>query len=240
MAGTPRERAREQTLSDITLIGRRQLGEVGAAALSLRAVARELGVVSSAVYRYVANRDELLTLLVVDAYRELGDEVDAAVDSAPQAALGRFTALAGAVRAWAVREPSRYALLYGSPVPGYEAPAERTTTQGTRVVTLLAHIVDDAWRAGNLHGAAGPAPTRLAGDYRVIRDQLSLAAPDDVLAATVQAWSALFGAVSFEVFGQYGTDTFSDPDALHDYTVARLAAQLGLRAVGVQDAQGTA
>jgi len=83
MAGTPRERARVQTLTDITRIGRDQLAVHGAAALSLRAVARELGVVSSAVYRYVRNRDELLTLLIVDGYTELGDEVDAALAAAP-------------------------------------------------------------------------------------------------------------------------------------------------------------
>lgn len=248
MPGTPRERAREQTLNDITRIGRRQLMDVGAAALSLRAVARELGVVSSAVYRYVASRDELLTLLVVDAYTELGDEVDAAVAAAGPAALDRFTALALAARAWAVREPSRYALLYGSPVPGYAAPAERTTAQGTRVVTLLARIMDDAWRSGDLDGGAvaggGPggsdrdtgnrmAPVELAGDYQTIRDQLSLVAPDGVIAATVQAWSALFGAVSFEVFGQYGTGTFADLDAMFRYTVRRLALQLGLDPTGV-------
>jgi AcrR family transcriptional regulator len=229
MAGTPRERAREQTLMDITRIGRRQLGEVGAAALSLRAVARELGVVSSAVYRYVANRDELLTLLVVDAYTELGDEVDAAVGAAGSDAMDRFTALAGAVRRWAVREPSRYALLYGSPVPGYAAPAEKTTPQGTRVVTLLARILDDAWRAGELQGGPAGAPPELAADYQAIRDELALAAPDDLIAGTVQAWSALFGAVSFEVFGQYGPTTFARPDVLFDYTVQRLADQLGLR-----------
>ncbi|MFJ6003235.1 TetR/AcrR family transcriptional regulator [Arthrobacter sp. NPDC092385] len=243
MPGTPRERAREQTLDDITRIGRLQLTEVGAAALSLRAVARELGVVSSAVYRYVANRDELLTLLVVDAYTELGDEVDAAVAAAGPAAADRFTALALAVRSWAVREPSRYALLYGSPVPGYAAPAERTTAQGTRVVTLLARIMDDAWRSGELDdggpdagsrgggnrgGGNEMAPAELAGDYRAIREELSLAAPDGVLAATVQAWSALFGAVSFEVFGQYGAGSFADLDALFRYTVRRLARQLGL------------
>ncbi|WP_104180214.1 TetR/AcrR family transcriptional regulator [Arthrobacter sp. B0490] len=228
MPGTPRERAREQTLDDITRIGRRHLAEVGAAALSLRAVARELGVVSSAVYRYVANRDDLLTLLVVDAYTELGDEVEDAVGAAGPTAVDRFSALAQAVRAWAVREPSRWALLYGSPVPGYAAPAERTTAQGTRVVTLFAHIMDDAWRAGELAGGDGTAPGALAPDYRAIRDQLSLSVPDGVVAATVQAWSALFGAVSFEVFGQYGADTFTDLDSLHDYTVERLSVQLGL------------
>ena len=82
MATTPRERARAQTLADITRIGRDHLAADGAAALSLRAVARDLGVVSSAVYRYVKSRDELLTLLVVDAYNELGDAVDAAVEDA--------------------------------------------------------------------------------------------------------------------------------------------------------------
>ncbi len=229
MPGTPRQRAREQTLDDITRIGRRHLAEVGAAALSLRAVARELGVVSSAVYRYVANRDDLLTLLVVDAYTELGDAVDAAVGAAGPAAVDRFTALARAVRAWAVREPSRWALLYGSPVPGYAAPAERTTAQGIRVITLFAHIMDDAWRAGDVDGA-GAAPPGLAADYQAIRDQLSLSVPDGVIAATVQAWSALFGAVSFEVFGQYGAATFGDPEALFDHTVERLAVQLGLAA----------
>lgn len=232
MPGTPRARAREQTLGDITSIGRRHLAEVGAAALSLRAVARELGVVSSAVYRYVANRDELLTLLVVDAYTELGDEVDASVEAAGPAAVDRFTALAQAVRTWAVREPSRYALLYGSPVPGYAAPAERTTAEGTRVVTLLALIIDGAWRSGELDDTAAPVAATLEPDLRAISDQLSLAVPDRVIAATVQAWSALFGAVSFEVFGQYGRSTFADPAALFDLVADRIAVQLGLRRPG--------
>src|SRR3982751_5196633 len=78
---TPRERARTQTIADIVRLGREHLAVHGAAALSLRAVARDLGVVSSAVYRYVDNRDELLTLLLIDGYNELGDEVDAAVNA---------------------------------------------------------------------------------------------------------------------------------------------------------------
>src|SRR6478609_10359339 len=75
---TPRQRARAQTLADITTIGRQHLATEGAAALSVRAVARDLGVVSSAIYRYVRSRDDLLTLLVVDGYDELGDAVDEA------------------------------------------------------------------------------------------------------------------------------------------------------------------
>ena len=81
---TPRERARARTIDDIVRLGREHLALHGAAALSLRAVARDLGVVSSAVYRYVENREELLTLLLIDAYNELGDEVDAAVAALPR------------------------------------------------------------------------------------------------------------------------------------------------------------
>lgn len=89
----------------------------------MRAVARDLGVVSSAVYRYVAGRDELLTLLVVDAYTEVADEVDAALAREGKVSpLQRFVIIARTLRAWALREPARYALLYGSPVPGYDAP----------------------------------------------------------------------------------------------------------------------
>ena len=123
-----RARRRDDVTRRVLQIGRRHLTEYGAAALSLRAVTRDLGMVSSAVYRYVESRDELLTLLVVDAYTELGDVVDARLAELHRAAWDtRVLAVCVAVRAWAVREPARYALLYGSPVPGYEAPGERTT-----------------------------------------------------------------------------------------------------------------
>src|SRR6188508_1883277 len=122
---SPRARAREQTMRDIVRIGREQLASEGAAALSLRAVARELGMVSSAVYRYVANRDELLTLLIIEAYDALGAAVEeAAAPAAGRSPAVRFVAAGRAVRAWAVENPHQYALLYGSPVPGYEAPQD--------------------------------------------------------------------------------------------------------------------
>jgi AcrR family transcriptional regulator len=232
---TPRERARAQTIADIIRLGRHHLAVHGAAALSLRAVARDLGVVSSAVYRYVQNRDELLTLLLIDAYGELGDEVDAAVGRVAEADFaGRFQALGRAVRTWAVREPARYALLFGSPVPGYRAPAERTTGPGTRVVRALIAIVDGAWRAGALRAEAAPAagapavPPLLALDLAAIREELGLAVPDDVLARGALVWTSLFGAVSFEVFGQYGEGTFAARDELFEHHLRVLAGVAGL------------
>ncbi|MBT2535011.1 TetR/AcrR family transcriptional regulator [Arthrobacter sp. ISL-69] len=237
---TPRERARAQTIADIVRLGREHLAVHGAAALSLRAVARDLGVVSSAVYRYVENRDELLTLLLIDAYGELGDEVDAAVGRVAEADfMGRFQALGRAVRGWAIREPARYALLFGSPVPGYRAPAERTTGPGTRVIFSLMAVFDAAWRAGALGAEAAPAdgapaggvpvvPGPLAPDLHAIREELGLAMPDDLLARGALAWTSLFGAVSFEVFGQYGAGTFSAPDALFEHHLRVLGGLAGL------------
>src|SRR3954449_9562546 len=111
---TTRARRRDEVTARVLEIGRRHLAEQGAAGLSLRAVTRELGMVSSAVYRYVANRDELLTLLVIDAYTEVADAVDAAVaaaDARPWSA--RILVAPTALREWAVREPARYALIYG-------------------------------------------------------------------------------------------------------------------------------
>jgi AcrR family transcriptional regulator len=227
---TPRERARAQTVADIIRLGRQHLAQHGAAALSLRAVARDLGVVSSAVYRYVGSRDELLTLLLVDAYNDLGDAVDAAVESVPADDFrGRFRALAGAVRGWALREPARYGLLFGSPVPGYQAPAERTTAPGTRVVISLVQILDAAHCAGRLaEGGPSEVSAPLAADLEAIRRELDVNVPDALLARGALVWTSLFGAISFEVFGQYGAGTFSAPDELFEHHIAVLADLAGL------------
>ncbi|MHA7302150.1 TetR/AcrR family transcriptional regulator [Pseudarthrobacter sp. MDT1-22] len=228
---TPRERARAQTIADIVRLGREHLATQGAAALSLRAVARDLGVVSSAVYRYVANRDELLTLLLVDAYSELGDAVDAAVNAVPVRDFdGRFKALGRAVRAWALREPARYGLLFGSPVPGYQAPSSQTATPGTRVIYRLIGILDGAYRAGALTATARTAvvPSALSADLEAIRSELGLAMPDELQANGALVWTSLFGAVSFEVFGQYGPDTFRARGELFEHHLTVLAAMAGL------------
>jgi AcrR family transcriptional regulator len=229
-SSSPRARAREQTMRDIVRIGRAHLATEGAAALSLRAVARDLGLVSSAVYRYVASRDELLTLLVVDGYDELGDAVDAAlagVDNADHA--GRMVAIGRAVRTWALAEPATYALLFGSPVPGYEAPAEQTTGPGTRVIGRLVEVWEDAWVAGAGSLPDEPvAPRRLVRDLARIRKQMGITAPDALIARGMLAWAALFGCISFEVFGQYGADTFTDPRDIFELHLTALVESVGL------------
>jgi len=228
---SPRARAREQTMRDIVRIGRAHLATEGAAALSLRAVARDLGVVSSAVYRYVSSRDELLTLLVVDGYDELGDAVDAALEGLDRDDhAGRLVAIGRAVRRWALAEPATYALLFGSPVPGYEAPAERTTGPGTRVIGRLVEVWEDAWQAGAVTVDDAPiTPRRLSRDLARIRRETGTTAPDSLLALGMLVWAALFGCVSFEVFGQYGPDTLTRPEDLFEHHLTVLVGTVGLR-----------
>src|SRR3712207_4171512 len=99
---TVRERVRAELTAEITAVARRQLAEVGAAGLSLRAVAREVGLASSAVYRYFASRDELLTRLIIDGYDALGVTAEDTDD--PEAApRERWLAVCRAVRTWARR-----------------------------------------------------------------------------------------------------------------------------------------
>lgn len=217
-------------MRDIVRIGRQHLATDGAAALSLRAIARDLGLVSSAVYRYVDSRDELLTLLVVDGYDELGDAVDAALESIGTARhADRIRAIGRAVRAWALAEPATYALLFGSPVPGYQAPAERTTGPGTRVINRLVEVWEDAWLAGAVSiEAQAVAPRRLSRDLARIRRERGITAPDDLIARGVLMWAALFGCISFEVFGQYGLDTFTQPQDLFEHQLRVLIEIVGL------------
>lgn len=217
-------------MRDIVRIGRAHLATDGAAALSLRAIARDIGVVSSAVYRYVESRDELLTLLVIDGYNELGDAVDAALASMDEMDhVGRLTAIGRAVRSWALAEPATYALLFGSPVPGYQAPAERTTGPGTRVIYRLVEVWEAAWVAGAIAAPDKPvSPRRLSRDLARIRRDLGITAPDELIARGLLVWAAIFGSISFEVFGQYGPDTFAQPKDLFEHQLGVLVETVGL------------
>lgn len=240
---TARQRAREQITAELLAAARRQLAAEGAAALSLRSVARELGMVSSAVYRYFDSRDALLTRLIVDAYDALGATAEAAAEAPERTAeaaaeapdtsdLDLWVATARAIRGWALDHPHEYALLYGSPVPGYAAP-EATVTSGTRPSLALVGIVARAAAAGRLAppspADAPPLSAALAAEMEGLAGQIGAdAVPPEVAVALIGAWTQLFGLVSFELFGQT-RNMVVDNAALFDATVTRQALAIGLR-----------
>ncbi|BBZ60371.1 TetR family transcriptional regulator [Mycolicibacterium monacense] len=207
-------------------VGRRHLITDGPAGLSLRAIARDLGVVSSAVYRYVSSRDDLLTLLLVDAYSELAARVDDAATAGEPDWRTQILRMAHAAREWAVSQPARWALLYGSPVPGYRAPAERTTEPGTRVVAALFRAVADGIAAGDISGLKSDVPDSLSADFEGLRQEFDFSGGDGAVAKTLTLWAGLIGAISLEVFGQYGADTFTDPKTVFDLHIRALVELL--------------
>lgn len=148
--GTARARARAELTREILAVARRQLATVGAGQLSLRAVARELEMVPSGLYRYFASRDDLLTALIIESYDAVGDRAERArAEAVENDHRGQWRAVCDSVRGWAVTYPQEFALIYGSPVPGYQAPAD-TVAPGGRVYLLLLDIVGASSHAGQL------------------------------------------------------------------------------------------
>ena len=219
-----RARNRLAVEADILRVAREHLAMDGAAGLRLRAVARDLGMVSSGIYRYVESRDELLTRLIIDSYWSLAAVVRAAHDAVDRDELdARWDALGRALRTWSLEHPHDFALLYGSPVPDYEAPAERTLEPGTAVIALLVDLLEDVRRADRLAdgarlGLAG-GQARAAVGTMLEDPMFADRALDPVsLLQGIAAWTLLLGAVTSEVFAQLGP--LPDGDALFESLLA--------------------
>ena len=208
---TARAKVREELTRDIKDVARRQLAEHGSAGLSLRAVAREMGMASSAVYRYFPSRDELLTALIVDAY----DAVGGAAEQAEQAVRrrdfpGRWAAMVGAVRGWALAHPQEYALIFGSPVPGYRAPSH-TVDPASRVPLLLLRILTDAVGGGRVPAPSSrPMPRPVRADLKALSELVAPTLSEQHLVRAMMAWTQLVGSISFELFGHLH-------GVIHDY-----------------------
>jgi len=198
---------------------------VGAPALSLRAVARDLGMVSSAVYRYFESRDALLTALIVDAFDAVGAAAEAAVAGLPNDVLARWRAAATDIRAWALANPHDYALVYGSPVPGYEAPQD-TITPAARVSLVMLRILADGVACGQIDTTPTcRVPRAVHADLARLRDLAAPDVPDEVLSRGLAVWTGLFGTISYELFGHFHR-VIDEYDAFFDHQVRRAGAYL--------------
>jgi len=219
-----RERARAETTAEIVRLAREQVAEQGAAALSLRAIARDMGMVSSAIYRYFASRDELLTRLIVESYDRLGEatqQVAASVRNRHDHP-ARWRAVAGSIRLWAVENPAEYALLFGTPVPGYAAPQD-TIGPATRYTAALLELLAEAEAGG--HRVASRVPPALRADLERLRALTGVEVSDGLLALGLVAWASIMGAISLELFGHLH-NVVDTPGALFDRVVEQYALEL--------------
>ncbi|MFF5177466.1 TetR/AcrR family transcriptional regulator [Micromonospora sp. NPDC000316] len=226
-ASSIRARVRTEMLDEIKAVARRHLATDGAN-LSLRAVARDMGMVSSAIYRYFPSRDDLLTALIIEAYDALGEAVEIAAADRDQLDLrARWQAACRAARDWAIAHPSEYALLYGSPVPGYAAPND-TVGPAQRPPLALVGLVREGLEAGLLSPPpADELPTPLHDDLTELADTLFPGLPPALLARGMAGWTQLFGLISFELFGRLNR-TVAHRDAYFDHQVGLLADLIGL------------
>jgi AcrR family transcriptional regulator len=225
-ARTARARARAEITREIVETARRHLATDGAAGLSLRAVARDLGMVSSAVYRYVPSRDDLLTLLIIETYDAVGAAVELEEAEVPREdLLGRWMAIAHGVRDWAQGHPQEWGLVYGTPVPGYVAPQD-TVVPATRVVTLLVALLAEM-QARGLAGQLHPMPSTVRASIAPVRAAVPDDVPDDLVVRGLMAWAQLLGTVTLEINGQFH-DVVDDMPEYFDHVMTRIAEALGL------------
>ncbi|MET8148362.1 TetR/AcrR family transcriptional regulator [Actinoplanes sp. NPDC049668] len=222
-AASIRARVRAEMTDEIKAVARRHLATDGAN-LSLRAVARDLGMASSAVYRYFASRDDLLTALIIDAYNAVG----AAAEESPRTGdhADRFLALCHTVRDWALANPHEWALIYGSPVPGYQAPRD-TVEPAIRVILQVAAIVRDATLAGAVE-AGEPITGPLLAELEVVAEHTAPGAPPQLVARSMGAWIHLCGAISAELFGQLN-NTIDQRREFFELQMRGEAATIGFR-----------
>lgn len=219
---TRRDRRRAETAADIKAAALSRMAAEGAPALSLRGIARDIGMSPAGLYRYYDGIDALLTELITDAYADLADAVEAATtgDGDP---FERFIAGVHAYRAWALAHPERFLLIFGTPIPGYTAPeAGPTVEQNQRMGAALFAVGVEAWHAGTLAVPAlsrsvEPAEAAMAGQIGGI--------PPELLPVLLGMWARFHGLVILEVTGQLHW-LYPDPSTFFTGEVTRMVDEL--------------
>lgn len=229
----PRPKREEQTdlAQEIKAVAYRQIAASGAPALSLRAIARDLNITAPAIYNYYPRRDDLVTALIVDSYNSLGDALALAREAAPETDYA--AQLMGALlayRRWALAHPEEYSLIFGTPIPGYNAPMEVTLPAAKRGLDTIIDILETAERAGALNFApalASPSPP-LRRAVASWQDQYGYSASIPVLLLALAGWARIHGLCMLEIYNHLAP-FFYDTDALYQAEADSLLQQAGLK-----------
>jgi AcrR family transcriptional regulator len=250
-----RDRLRQTTVAEIKVLAWRQIAEAGAPSLSLRAIARDMGMTSSALYRYFPSRDVLLTALIRDGFASLADTleaVEASIDSEGEGGRGpggsattagsarsatsatsagsgeRFIRIVRAYRAWALSHPSEYALIFGTPVPGLEVHDLDVKEELIRGVNVLFRCMIDGVQRGAIRPPAlqGPGAGKLRTKLRAWGMAEAPGLPPAALAGCLFAWTQLHGAISLELFGHIPEEVLP-ADELFEQQMRQVLVALG-------------
>jgi AcrR family transcriptional regulator len=234
-----RDRLRASTTKEIIQIARRLLVEQGSAAISLRAIAREMGMTAPALYRYFASHEELIQHVIADIFTELADYTEEAVTlagesatagpaAATQPTVTNLLAASKAFRSWAIDHPAEFGLVFGTPLPGVEMLHDDPLGEcGMRFGGIFLRLFDDLWRIRPFSIQAddeiGPSLRPQLARYR---DLLGTDLPLGVLETFLRCWVLLYGTVSLEVFGHLKF-ALDDSEPMFELMLTDLAAMIG-------------
>jgi AcrR family transcriptional regulator len=233
MAEKRREKLRQATQTEIKEIARRLMAENGTAGLGLRAIAREMDVTAPAIYRYFPGLDDLITELIIENFHALAAAMDDGAHSAPETDYaGRLMGMLMAYRQWALDNPIDFQLIYGNPIPGYVAPAERTMPAARRGFDVVVEILDGALKAGAIipppeyHALPGAITAQLEG---VIAHE-GYDVPVVVVYLATVGWTRIHGIVMLELFDDI-QPILGDTEAFYRLEMHMLLKQLGYQQV---------
>jgi len=216
--------------AEILAVAGAHVARDGAAAISLRSIARDLGMAPSAIYRYFDGRDALLSALILSAYGALADEAERSADEDIREAdqEGRWMAVPRAMRLWALEHPHQWGLIFGTPVPGYHAP-EDTIEPYTRMAVALVRPLLAAHEKGRFppDDQRRPITDELRAAVEPVSEGLLPGMPGETVVLVLQAFTAIIGAISLEVFGHW-RNTVLEPRLLFDAGVAAAGESIGL------------
>lgn len=232
MSQSHRERVREATLEEIKKVAKQQMRDEGTAAVSLRGIANTMGMTAPAIYRYYARRDDLITALIVDAYTALGDAVISAFDACPaDDYAGRFYAGAQAYRAWGLAHPVDFGLIFGTPVPGYHAPPERTVPLVQRAFSPFITTLQQACEKGlaRIPPEYDHAPQELhqrLSEWAASGSYNGLTIP--VFHFSLTEWGLMHGLIALEINGQLNPMAGQATNDLFNFEMKIMLNRLGL------------
>ncbi len=229
MKVTRREKKREATRTEIIETAWKQIGEIGAAALSLRGIAREMGMTAPALYYYFQDRDALVTALLIEAFNSFSDALEAGRNSrAADDHVGRFRAVAQSYFQWAATNPQRYALLFGTPVEGYMLAAE-VGPAAQQSFLVLQGVIGEAYAAGKISGnfAGLVLPKALSSQYKVLK-QYGMPYDGNVTHLALSVWSMIHGITSLYLYNYLGGFVANQVEAFVNFEIEKLTRVIGI------------
>lgn len=229
MSTSRRDRLRQSTLAEIREAARTLLTTQGSAAVTINAVAREVGMSGPALYHYFSGHDELVQAVTADFFAELGAEMRAARDAHADGSIAaRLLATARAMRGWAIAHPAEFGWIFTSPVPSSvtRAPDSARNLAGREFELVFQEEIATLWATSPFHVPDELAPS-IRDQLHAYRDKLGIELPVEALYVTTSCWIRLYGLLCMEVLNQLDY-IYTDVEPIYEECLRDIAATLNV------------